>query len=112
MVVIEYVYAALLLYKAGKEISEENLTNVLKAAGIDVDEYRVKSLVAALKNVDIAKVLEQALVAPVSAAPATAAPAAQPQPETSEKKEEEEEKEESKELSEEALSEGFAALFG
>ncbi|MEM3938096.1 MAG: 50S ribosomal protein P1 [Desulfurococcaceae archaeon] len=109
---MEYVYAALLLYKAGKEISEENLTNVLKAAGIDVDEYRVKSLVAALKNVDIAKVLEQALVAPVSAAPATAAPAAQPQPETSEKKKEEEEKEESKELSEEALSEGFAALFG
>lgn len=110
MVVIEYVYAALLLYKAGKEINEENLTNVLKAAGVDVDEYRVKSLVAALKNVNIAKVLEQALVAPVSAAPATVAPATQPQPETGEKKEEK--KEESKELSEEALSEGFAALFG
>ena len=112
MVFIEYVYAALLLYKAGKEINEENVANVLKAAGINVDEYRVKSLVAALKNIDIAKVLEQALVAPVSAAPVSAAPAAQPQAEAEKKKEEETKEEESKELSEEALAEGFSALFG
>ena len=109
MISIEYVYASLLLYKAGKEINEENLKKVLEAAGVNVDEVRVKSLVAALKNIDIAKVLEQALAAPVTAAPAQAAPAATEQPKKEEKKEE---KEESKELSEEALAEGFSALFG
>jgi large subunit ribosomal protein L12 len=109
VVSIEYVYASLLLYKAGKEINEENLKKVLEAAGVNVDEVRVKSLVAALKNIDIAKVLEQALAAPVAAAPAQAAPAAAEQPKKEEKKEE---KEESKELSEEALAEGFSALFG
>lgn len=64
-----------MLYRAGKEINEENLKKVLEAAGVEVDEVRVKSLVAAVKNIDIAKVLEQALVAPVSAAPAQVAPA-------------------------------------
>ncbi|MEM1639414.1 MAG: 50S ribosomal protein P1 [Desulfurococcaceae archaeon] len=106
---MEYVYATLLLYKAGKEINEENLKRVLEAAGITVDDVRVKSLVAAVKNIDIAKVLEQALVAPVAAAPAQVAPAAE-QPK--EEKKEEEKEEESKELSEEALAEGFSALFG
>jgi len=106
---IEYVYATLLLYKAGKEISEENLKRVLEAAGITVDDVRVKSLVAAVKNIDIAKVLEQALVAPVTAAPAQAAPAAE---QAKEEKKEEKKEEESKELSEEALAEGFSALFG
>ena len=110
MVSIEYVYASLLLYKAGKEINEENLKKVLEAAGVSVDEVRVKSLVAALKNIDIAKVLEQALAAPVVAAPAQVAPATAEQPKKEEEKKEE--KEESKELSEEALAEGFAALFG
>ncbi|MCC6043370.1 MAG: 50S ribosomal protein L12, partial [Desulfurococcaceae archaeon] len=51
---MEYVYASLLLYKAGKEINEVNLKKVLEAAGVNVDEVRVKSLVAALKNIDIA----------------------------------------------------------
>jgi len=32
---MEYVYAAMLLHKAGKEINEEGLTNVLTAAGIN-----------------------------------------------------------------------------
>ncbi|MEM4717167.1 MAG: 50S ribosomal protein P1 [Desulfurococcaceae archaeon] len=106
---MEYVYATLLLYKAGKEINEENLKRVLEAAGIEIDEVRVKSLVAAVKNIDITKVLEQALVAPVTAAPVQAATVTAEQPKEEKK---EEKKEESKELSEEALAEGFAALFG
>lgn len=109
VVYIEYIYATLLLYKAGKEINEENLKRVLEAAGVEVDEVRVKSLVAAIKNIDIAKVLEQAIAAPTVAVPAASAQAA---PAAEEKKEEEKKEEESKELSEEALSEGFAALFG
>ncbi|WP_148676881.1 50S ribosomal protein P1 [Staphylothermus marinus] len=108
---MEYIYASLLLYKAGKEINEENIKKVLEAAGIQVDEVRVKSLVAALKNIDIAKVLEQALAAPVAAVPA--APAAQA-PAEEEKKEEkkEEEEEEAETVSEEELAEGLGALFG
>ena len=31
-----YMYAALLLHKAGKNIDEQGLTNVVKAAGVDV----------------------------------------------------------------------------
>mgnify|MGYP001772575777 CR=1 FL=1 len=97
-----------MLYKAGKEISEENVKKVLEAAGVQVDEVRVKALVAALKNIDIGKVLESALAVPVAA---TSAPAAAPVQAAAEEKKEEK-KEESKELSEESLAEGFAALFG
>ena len=108
---IEYIYATLLLYKAGREINEENLKRVLEAAGIQVDEVRVKSLVAAVKSIDIGKVLEQSMAMPMTTttvAPATTTPAS-----SEEKREKaEEEKEESRELSEEALSEGFASLFG
>jgi large subunit ribosomal protein L12 len=108
---IEYIYATLLLYKAGKEVNEENLKRVLEAAGVQVDEVRVKSLVAAVKSIDIGKVLEQSMAMPMPAA--TAAPAAPTTAASEEKKEKpKEEKEESKELSEEALSEGFASLFG
>jgi len=47
---MEYVYAAMLLHKAGKEITEESLSRVLEAAGVNVDPIRVKSLVAALEG--------------------------------------------------------------
>ncbi|MGC8982723.1 MAG: 50S ribosomal protein P1 [Desulfurococcaceae archaeon] len=108
---MEYIYATLLLYKAGKEINEENLKRVLEAAGVEVDEVRVKSLVAAIKNIDIARVLEQAVAVPMATVPAAAAQAPAAKEEEKEKKEEKKE-EEPKELSEEALAEGFAALFG
>lgn len=111
MVRIEYIYATLLLYKAGKEVNEENLKRVLEAAGVQVDEVRVKSLVAAVKSIDIGKVLEQSMAMPIPAATAASA-AATPSEEKKEEKPKEEKKEESKELSEEALAEGFASLFG
>jgi large subunit ribosomal protein L12 len=111
VVPIEYIYASLLLYRAGKEINEENVKKVLEAAGVAVDEVRVKSLVAALKTIDIGKVLEQALAAPVAAAPV--AQPAQPQQPAAEKKEEEKKEEEKQEtISEEQLAEGLGALFG
>ncbi|MEM4914697.1 MAG: 50S ribosomal protein P1 [Thermosphaera sp.] len=107
---MEYIYASLLLYKAGKELSEENIKKVLEAAGVSVDEVRVKSLVAALRNIDIAKVLEQALAAPVAAAPVQAAPAQEASKKEEKPAEVEEEKEEG--VSEETLAEGLSALFG
>ena len=65
---MEYVYGALLLHKLGKEVNEESLKKVVAAAGVEVDEGKVKSLIASLKGVDIAAELENASA--VSAAPA------------------------------------------
>ena len=47
---MEYVYAALLLHESGDEVNEDNVTAVLDAAGVDVEESRVKALVAALED--------------------------------------------------------------
>ena len=110
---IEYVYASLLLHTIGKEINEENLTAILKAAGVDVDPVRVKSVVAALSKIDIDEAIKSAapVFAAPAAAPAAAAPAAAPAPaEEKEEKKEEEEKEE--ETTEEEIAAGLGALFG
>jgi large subunit ribosomal protein L12 len=104
---MEYVYAALMLHSAGKEVSEDGVKKIVEAAGVTVDDVRIKALIAALEGVDIAKVLSQASAMPVAvaAAPAfAAAPAA--------KAEAKEEKEEKKEEAEESGIEGLGALFG
>ncbi len=94
---MEYVYAALMLHKLGKEINEENLKSVVKAAGGEADEAKVKTLMASLKDVDIEAELEKAVVA-------AAAPAGQPAAE--------EKKEEKKEEKAEEAAEGLSSLFG
>lgn len=102
---MEYVYAALLLHKLQKGITEDNVSNVIKATGATPDEVKVKALVAALSEVNIDEALKAAPIAAASGpAPASGSPSATP----SEAKEEEK-KEEKKE--EEAL-EGLSALFG
>ncbi len=85
------------------------MKKVLEAAGIQVDEVRVKALVAALKEVNIDEAIKSAVL-PVTAAPAAAPAAPQAAAPAEEKKEEEEEKKE--ELSEEELAAGLGALFG
>ncbi|WP_302081382.1 50S ribosomal protein P1 [Salinibaculum rarum] len=72
---MEYVYAALILNESGEEINEDNLTGVLEAAGVDVEESRVKALVAALEDVDIDEAVEEAAAVP-AATGGSAAPAA------------------------------------
>jgi large subunit ribosomal protein L12 len=106
---MEYVYAAMLLHKAGKEINEENLTQVLKVAGINADAARVKALVASLAEVNIEEAIKSAptMMAAPAATPATPAPAAEAKPKEEKKKKEEEEK-----AKEEAALEGLGALFG
>ncbi|WP_457556040.1 50S ribosomal protein P1 [Candidatus Pyrohabitans sp.] len=106
---MEYVYAAMLLHAAGQEINEENLKAVLSSAKIEVDEARVKALVAALEGVDIDEAIKQAAVAAPAAAPAAAAAAPEEAPAEEEKKEE---KKEEEEPSEEEALEGLGALFG
>lgn len=103
---MEYIYAALLLHNAGKDVTEENVTAVLNAAGVAVQDARVKALIAALEDVNIEEAISKAAVAPVAAvaaaAPAAAAPAAEEEAEEEEKKEEEEE----------SGMAGLGALFG
>ncbi len=96
---MEYIYAALLLHKLGKEVNEANLKKVISASGIEPDDSKVKSLVASLKGVDITKELENAAL--VSAAPAAA-----------EKGKEEKKEEKPKEEPKAAAAEGLSALFG
>jgi len=91
---MEYVYAALLLHSAGKEITEDNVKAVLEAAGVEVDEARVKALVAALEGVNIDEAIQKAAM-PMAVAAAPAAAAAAP----------------AEEAEEEAI-EGLGALFG
>jgi len=99
---MEYVYAALLLHKLEKEVNEANLSSVVKASGAEVNEAQVKSLVAALADVDINEAVKAAPVAVAAAAPAADAAADAPA--------KEEKKEEPK--NEEAAMEGLSSLFG
>ena len=73
---MEYVYAAMLLHSAEKEIDENGVSSVLSAAGVDVDGARVKALVTSLGDVDIGEAMATAVAAPVAAAPASAGGAA------------------------------------
>ena len=41
---MEYVYAAMLLHSAGKDIDDKAVGSVLKAAGVEADGARVKAL--------------------------------------------------------------------
>ena len=104
---MEYVYAAMLLNKAGKDVSADALTKTLSAAGVSVDEARVKATVAALADVDINKVIKETQLASTSAAPATPAASANAAEESPK-----EAKEKTKEASEEDVAEGLGALFG
>jgi len=106
---MEYIYAAMLLHKAGKEINEANLTQVLTAAGINADTIRVKALIASLAEVKIDEAIKSAptMMAAPAAAALAAAPAAEAKPKEDEKKKKEDEKQK-----EEAALEGLGALFG
>jgi|TARA_B100000676_G_scaffold294520_1_gene332551 large subunit ribosomal protein L12 len=86
---MEYVYAAMLLHSAEKEIDDDAVSAVLKAAGVDVDAARVKALVASLSGVDIAEAMATAVAAPAAAAPVAAAASADAAPAEEEEEEEE-----------------------
>ena len=96
---MEYVFAALLLHKLKKEVNEANISSVVKASGTDVNEAQVKSLVAALADVNIDDAVK---AAPVAVAAADAA--------GGEAKKEKAPKDSGK--TEEAAMEGLSSLFG
>jgi large subunit ribosomal protein L12 len=95
----EYIHAALVLHAAKKEITEEGLEKIMKAAGVEPDTQRIKMLVSALSEVNI----DQALSAQLVAASATAAPGQLSKP--GEKPKEEVKAEEKEEVA------GLGALF-
>ncbi len=98
---MDYVYAALLLHAAKKEINEANVLAVVKAAGMHEDPAKAKALVSALHGVNI----EEALKAAATPVAVAAAPAAGHAPAKKEEKKEEKK-------SEEEASAGLASLFG
>ena len=97
---MQYIYAAMLLHAGKKEISEETVGGILKAAGAEVDAAKTKSMVAALKGINIDEAIAQAMT--VTAAPAQAA--------HGEAKKEDKKEDEAKAV--EAAAEGLGSLFG
>ncbi len=102
---MEYVYAALLLHKAGKKVDEGALGKVLDAAGVKADVAMSKAVVASLDGVDIDKAIKEAAVQQVAVAAAPAAAGAKHEAKPEAKKEDE------KKSAEEAAA-GLSALFG
>ncbi len=95
---MEYVYGALLLHKLGQPVSEASLKKVIAATGVEVDESKIKTLLASLQGVDISAELENASA--IASAPSSGAAT----PKAEEKKVEEEKPVES--------AAGLSSLFG
>ncbi len=102
---MEYIYSAMVLYSAGKDITEDAVKAILTAAGVDADAAKIKALVASLDGVDIKEAIASAAVcaAPAAVAAAPAAVAAAPAPV---------EEPEEEAVSEEEAAAGLSALFG
>jgi len=100
VVKMNLIYAALLLHSAKKEINEENLRKVAKAVDENVDEAKIKALVAALEGINIDEAISKAYISPTP-----------PTQTKQEVKEEKEEKEKEEKKMEEAVA-GLSSLFG
>ncbi len=97
---MEYVYAAMLLHSAKKEINQSALEAILKSVSVSYDEARVKALVASIKNINIDDAIAKAAVSQVAVASSAIAPEAKAEPEVDTKK------------AEEDAAAGLGALFG
>lgn len=102
---MEYIYAALLLHKLGKEINENNIKAIITSVGGVYDEAKAKVVVNALQGVNIDEAIKKGLQSMTVAAPVQQTTQQAPV----EQKKEESQKEEKKE--EENLA-GLASLFG
>lgn len=103
---MEYIYSAMVLYSAGKDITEDAIKAILTAAGVEADAAKIKALVASLDGVDIKEAIAGAAVCAAPAA-AAAAPAAAATEAPAKEAEPEEEA-----VSEEEAAAGLSALFG
>ena len=103
---MEYIYSAMVLYSAGKDITEDAIKAILTAAGVEADAAKIKALVASLDGVDIKEAIASAAVCAAPAA-AAAAPAVAATEAPAKEAEPEEEA-----VSEEEAAAGLSALFG
>jgi large subunit ribosomal protein L12 len=103
---MELVYAALTLSEAGKEINEDNLQDIVDAAGLDVEDSEIAALVAALEDIDIQEAMETAVAG--GAAPA---PSGDDSSSDEESEDEEAEEEDDEEGDEEDAAEGLGNMF-
>ncbi len=97
----------MMLHSAEKDIDEKSVGAVLKAAGVEADDARVKALVASLASIDIGDAMSQAIAAPAAAAPAAAAAGGSSDAPAAEEAAAEEEEEDDG-----AGFEGLGSLFG
>ena len=104
---MEYIYSAMVLYAAGKDITEDAIAAILKAAGVEPDAAKIKALTASLEGVNIVDAIASASV--MAAPAAAAAPAGAAAAEAPAAKAEEPEEEA---VSEEEAAAGLSALFG
>jgi len=103
---MELIYAALTLSEADKEINEDNLQDIVDAAGLDVEDSEIAALVAALEDVDIEEAMEKAV------AGGAAAPAGGSSDDSADEEEaEEEEEEEDDGADEDEAAEGLGNMF-
>ena len=102
---MEYVYSAMLLHSAKKQISEDSVKKVIAAAGISPDEGKIKALVASLKEINIDDAIQKAATATVAVVPPQAGAT------TGHAKAKEEAPKEEKKTEEEAAA-GLGSLFG
>jgi large subunit ribosomal protein L12 len=105
---LEYIHAALLLHEAKKDITEDAISKIVKAAGLEADKAMTKATVENLKDVNIEEVLNSAVAAPVAAASAVPSRGEA----AGEKKEEKKESAEDKEKKTEEAAAGLSSLFG
>ena len=108
---MEHIYAALLLHSADKELTEDNISQVLEAAGADVDTARVKALVTALEGVDVEEAIESASMPSAAPAPSGGTEEEEVEEEAEEEAAPEEEEEEAEEEEEEEAAAGIGDLF-
>jgi large subunit ribosomal protein L12 len=101
---MEYIYAALLLHKLKREVTFENIINIIKATGENPDETRAKALIAALKEVNIDEALKNAVQSTTFVQPTT--------PVTKEPEKPIEKAEKTEEKKDEEALEGLSSLFG
>ena len=103
---MESIYAALILHKASKSITEAAIEKILKAAGIEPDSSQITKIVSGLKEKNIDQIISSAAAVPVMAA---AAPAAESKGKEDRKEDKKKKKEE--EAKEEAEPTGIGSLF-
>ena len=98
----------MLIHKAGGKVEEATVKKVLEAAGVSVDDAKVKALVASLENVNIDEAIEKAAAVPVAAA----APAAEAAADAGEAAKDDKKDAEEEAKKEEEAAAGLGALFG